>query len=79
MPGMRFPGPRLRREERREEYREDRRRRRRGFNAIWAFFWLILLIIVLGLLFGGYRKGTQINNPGSWITVGSSISSGQQR
>lgn len=55
MPGFRFP--RLPRDE----------RPRRRFNALWGLFWLILLIILLGLLFGGYRKGTPIHNPGSWI------------
>jgi hypothetical protein len=30
-------------------------------------FWLILLIVLLGLIFGGYRKGTPIHNPGSWV------------
>ena len=69
MPGMRFPGFRPLRGDREE--RDERDRRRRRFNPLWALFWLILLIIVLGLLFGGYRKGTQINNPGSWVTVGS--------
>lgn len=67
MPGMRF---------RRRRYYDERPRRRRT-SAIWALFWLIVLIVVLGLIFGGYRKGTQINNPGSWITVGSSISAGR--
>ena len=56
MPGFRLP-----------RNRRDERPRRRGFNALWAFFWLIVLIIVLGLLFGGYRKGTPIHNPGSWV------------
>ncbi|MBR7832201.1 hypothetical protein KDL01_02955 [Actinospica durhamensis] len=56
MPGFRLP-----------RNRRDERPRRRGFNALWAFFWLIVLIIVLGLLFGGYRKGTPIHNPGSWM------------
>ena len=74
MPGFRFgrfPGFRTTREDSRDE-----RRRRRFFSPLWAFFWLILLIIVLGLIFGGYRKGTQINNPGSWVTVGSASISG---
>ena len=69
MPGLRYPGSRRRR---------DERPRRRGSSVIWALFWLILLIILLGLVFGGYRKGTQVNNPGSWITVGTGISSGQR-
>ena len=71
MPGLRIPR-RLRPRD------EDRRPRRRGgFNVLWAFFWLILIIILLGLIFGGYRKGTQINGPGSWITVGVSAVSGR--
>lgn len=66
MPGMRIP--------RRRTRPHDERPRRRGFSALWAFFWLILLIIVLGLIFGGYRKGSQVHEPGSWITVGAGIS-----
>ena len=69
MPGRRFPGSRRPR---------DERPRRRGSSVVWALFWLILLIILLGLIFGGYRKGTQVDNPGSWVTVGTSISSGQR-
>lgn len=62
MPGFRIPrNPR------------DERPRRRGFNALWAFFWLIVLIIVLGLLFGGYRKGTPIHNPGSWVRAAADL------
>jgi hypothetical protein len=64
LPGFRYSG--LRRPP-----REDRPRRRRFLNPLWALFWLILLIILLGLLFGGYRKGTPVHNPGSWVTVGS--------
>jgi hypothetical protein len=48
-------------------------RPRRSFNALWAFFWLIVLIILLGLLFGGYRKGTPIHNPGSWVRAVASL------
>lgn len=66
MPRLTIP-----RRRRHHEHEHEERRRRRGFNAIWAFFWLILLIIVLGLLFGGYRKGTQIH-PGSWVRTGMS-------
>ena len=69
MPGLRIP--------RRERQPREERRRRGGFNALWAFFWLILIIILLGLIFGGYRKGSQINNPGSWVTVGMRVPSGQ--
>lgn len=54
MPGLRFQ---------RREYR-DERRRRRSLNPLWLFFYLILIIIMLGLIFGGYRKGTPIKNGG---------------
>jgi hypothetical protein len=62
---------------RRERPAREERRRRGGFNVLWAFFWLILIIILLGLIFGGYRKGSQIKNPGSWVTVGMSVPSGR--
>jgi hypothetical protein len=51
----------------------DERPRRRGFNALWAFFWLILIIVLLGLVFGGYRKGTPVHNPGSWVAAAVSV------
>jgi hypothetical protein len=69
LPGLRIP--------RRERPAREERRRRGGFNVLWAFFWLILIIILLGLIFGGYRKGSQIKNPGSWVTVGMSVPSGR--
>jgi hypothetical protein len=69
VPGFRIPGSRRRR---------DERPRRRGSSAIWALFWVIVLIVLLGLIFGGYRKGSQINNPGSWITVGTGISAARR-
>ena len=69
MPGLRIP--------RRERPPREERRRRGGFNVLWAFFWLILIIIVLGLIFGGYRKGTPVKNPGSWVTSGVSVLSGR--
>lgn len=48
-----------------------RRRRReaasgaapRPLGCLWPIFWLILIIVILGLLFGGYRKGTKIGAP----------------
>jgi hypothetical protein len=46
--------------------------------VIWALFWIVVLIVLLGLIFGGYRKGTQINNPGSWVSVRTGISSSQR-
>jgi hypothetical protein len=61
VPGFRIP-----------RFRRDERPRRR-FNALWAFFWLVLLIILLGLLFGGYRKGTPIHHPGSWVRAAVSL------
>jgi hypothetical protein len=64
LPGYRY---RLRRRETRDE------RRRRPLNALWLFFWLILIIILLGLIFGGYRKGSKV--PDSWIPVGHSAAS----
>jgi hypothetical protein len=56
LPGFRYP---------RRRPLEDGRRRRRPVSAFWLFLWLILIIIVLGLIFGGYRKGTK--DPGTWI------------
>lgn len=50
MPGLRTP---------RRRRPEDGRRPRRSTNAIWLLFWLILVIVLLGLLFGGYRKGNK--------------------
>ncbi len=46
-------------------------RRRRQYDAsaprplgcFWPLFWLILLVVLLGLLFGGYRKGTKVGAP----------------
>jgi cell division protein FtsW (lipid II flippase) len=70
LPGFRIPGSRRR--------RDERERRRRSSSAIWALFWIIVLIVLLGLIFGGYRKGTQVNNPGSWIRVGTGISSSRR-
>jgi hypothetical protein len=48
-----------------------RRRRRdagngaapRPLGCLWPIFWLILIIVILGLLFGGYRKGTKVSAP----------------
>ncbi len=35
----------------------------RPLGCLWPVFWLILIIVLLGLLFGGYRKGTKIGAP----------------
>jgi hypothetical protein len=43
---------------RRRRRREDGSRPR-SLGCVWPIFWLILLIVLLGLIFGGYRKGTK--------------------
>jgi hypothetical protein len=35
----------------------------RSIGCLWPLFWLILIIVLLGLLFGGYRKGTKVGAP----------------
>lgn len=35
----------------------------RPLGCFWPVFWLILLIVLLGLLFGGYRKGQKVSAP----------------
>jgi hypothetical protein len=62
---MKYPGRRRERDE----------RPRRRFSPLWALFWLILLIVLLGLVFGGYRKGTPIHNPGDWMKAAAALSS----
>lgn len=72
MPGLRIRGRDG--DGRREDDRSGRRRRSR--SPLWLLFWLILLIIVLGLIFGGYRKGTPVNQPGRWVPVSGQALSG---
>jgi len=56
-----------------------RRRRRdaangaapRPLGCLWPIFWLILIIVILGLLFGGYRKGTKIGEPQQSVKLSS--------
>jgi|HubBroStandDraft_1064217.scaffolds.fasta_scaffold576341_1 hypothetical protein len=55
---------------RRRERREDGSRPR-SLGCVWPLFWLILLIVLLGLIFGGYRKGTKVGSQPQF--VGSSI------
>jgi hypothetical protein len=51
--------------------RERRRRRRRGeeqtrpraLGCLWPMLWVVLIIILLGLLFGGYHKGKKVSAP----------------
>ena len=45
----------------------------RPLGCFWPLFWLILLVVLLGLLFGGYRKGTKIGAPSS-VAPGSGYS-----
>lgn len=60
-----------------------RRRRRAGaesaaprpLGCLWPIFWLILIIVLLGLLFGGYRKGTKVGAPQPAAPGGTSVSS----
>lgn len=44
---------------------EDPSSRGRGRGCLWLLFWVVLAVIVLGLVFGGYRKGHKVDNPGS--------------
>ena len=41
----------------------------RRLGCFWPLFWLILLIVLLGLLFGGYRKGTKASAPQRVVPV----------
>jgi hypothetical protein len=46
------------------------RRARRTRRSVW--FWIfvvVVLVILLGLLFGGYRKGTKVNAAGEGVLV----------
>jgi hypothetical protein len=40
----------------------------RPLGCLWPIFWLILIIVLLGLLFGGYRKGTKADAPAVGVT-----------
>lgn len=44
----------------------------RRLGCLWPMFWLILIIVLLGLLFGGYRKGTKVGAPAPRVTGGTS-------
>jgi hypothetical protein len=46
----------------------------RPLGCLWPVFWLILIIVLLGLLFGGYRKGTKVGAPAPAVG-GTTISS----
>ena len=68
---------------------KSRRRERRGgqdgsrprpLGCLWPMFWLILLIVLLGLLVGGYHKGTKIGSQsevGGWSARSSGSAQGK--
>ena len=59
---MAFFGFNSRRRDRRDRRgREDGSKPRR-LGCVWPVFWLILVIILLGLAVGGYHKGTKIGS-----------------
>jgi hypothetical protein len=60
-----YPRPRWRRR------READPAAPRSLGCIWPVFWLILIIVLLGLLFGGYRKGTKADAPGERVPFSS--------
>jgi len=73
---MAFLGFSSRRRERRR--REDGSRPRR-LGCWWPLLWLILLIVLLGLIFGGYRKGTKVGSQiefGGWSARSSGSAQG---
>lgn len=42
---------------------------RRRPSVWWVMLWVIVVIILLGLLFGGYRKGTKSAPAPEWRAV----------
>jgi hypothetical protein len=63
--------------------RERRRRtdgsRPRSLGCVWPLFWLILLVVLLGLIFGGYHKGTKVGSQiefGGWSARSSGSTQG---
>ncbi|HEY3869764.1 MAG TPA: hypothetical protein VGM10_15480 [Actinocrinis sp.] len=61
---------RYRREEergRRPYWREDPRARRRFgiIGCLWLVFVVVVVVLLLGFIFGGWEQGTKINQPGS--------------
>ena len=55
---MAYLRPRFRRRRERADAAAPQR-----LGCLWTIFWLILIIVLLGLLFGGYRKGTKVGAP----------------
>jgi len=65
---MAFLGFGFGRRERRERRRREDGSRPRRLGCFWPVLWLIVLIVILGLIFGGYRKGSKVG--GSQIEFG---------
>jgi hypothetical protein len=60
---------------RRRRQREDASRPR-SLGCVWPLFWLVVLIVLLGLIFGGYRKGTKDGSQIEFVGGSSAMSSG---
>jgi hypothetical protein len=60
--------------------RQRRRRedgsRPRSLGCIWPVFWLIVIVVLLGLIFGGYNKGTKVGSQTEFVGGSSAMSSG---
>lgn len=54
---------------RRPYWREDPRARRRFgiIGCLWLIFVAVVVILILGFIFGGWEQGTKINQPGSVV------------
>lgn len=72
-----FGNNRRREDRRRAERRERRGLRPRPLGCLWLVFWAVLIIVLLGLLFGGYHKGTKVSAPypGSRASIARAVES----
>lgn len=50
--------------------------RPRSLGCVWPVFLLVVLIVLLGLIFGGYRKGTKAGSHTEFVGGSASMSSG---
>jgi hypothetical protein len=48
--------------------------RPRSLGCAWPAFWVVVLIVLLGLIFGGYHKGTKVGSQPEFVG-GSSFAS----